>query len=166
MAEEKIEIEPVLETVLLYCIDEGKKRLEEEGAFTPFSAIAQGKELVMEEHPADDASESFAAARQKVTSAQDVDAYAVCYDGFVEAEKMIGEGTVSRDCIIAEGGALGSEYGHAIGLIYRVRDDGSVHFNNEPVYVGGALNYLSAGSEASLGVETFTGAKNLDEYEG
>ena len=158
MAEEKIEIEPVLETVLLHCLDEAKTMIEQEGAVTPFTALAIGKELVMERHPADSASDAFAAARKRVAQASDVEAYCFCYDGFVEVEKTIGTGTVTRDCIIAEGGAPGAEYGHAIGLIYRAKDDGTIRFNTEPMYVSQALNYLSSPDDDEFGIETFTGA--------
>lgn len=162
--QETIEIDPTLEAILRTCIDEAKKRLESEGQVVPFSALAVGKELQMQQHSADDPSDSFAAARKRVAAAsKSVKAYAVCYDGFIEVDNKLGE-VVQRDCIIAEGGLSGEEYGHAIGLVYRVDDDGNITFNKNPLYVSKSLNYMASSTlESSLGIETFTGAAEPDQ---
>ena len=49
---------------------------------------------------------------------------------------------MTRDCIIAEGGTPGAEYGHAIGLPYRIDKEGNLKFHEEPIYVSRALNYM------------------------
>lgn len=161
MAEEKITIEPVLETALRCCIDDAKSRIERGEPVVPFSALAVGGELLMQEHSADDAATSFSLARKRVASASDVQAYVVCYDGFIEAESAISGKLTQRDCIIAEGGVPGAEYGHTIGLTYRTTDEGEVRFSKEPIYISKALNYLAT-SDDEFEVEVFTGAAEPD----
>ena len=167
--EERVEIDPTLESVLRYCLDDAKKRMEEGEAVVPFSALAVDKTLFMETHEADTPAESFAAARKTVAGARGAQAYGFCYDGFVEAEGLDGQ-LVQRDCIIAEGGTPGADYGHAIGLMYKTDSDGNVKFNKEPIYVSKALNYMASLTEdgkEELGfeVETFTGAKEAADPE-
>lgn len=142
MAEEKIEIDPVLESVLLYCIKDARERMEKGEAITPFSALAVGETLFMEEHPGEEAAESFSSVRHTVAGARGAKAYGFCYDGYIDVENAL-EQNVRRDCIIAEGGTPGAEYGHAIGLIYRIEEDGTVKFHENPIYVSRALNYMS-----------------------
>ena len=141
VAEERITIEPVLESVLRYCLKDARERMEKGETITPFSALAVGETLFMEEHPGDEAAESFSAARRTVGAARGAQAYGFCYDGFVEAEGIDG-GLVQRDCLIAEGGTPGAEYGHAIGLMYHYDEEGNPKFNKEPIYVSRALNYM------------------------
>ena len=167
---EKIHIEPVLESVLRYCLDDAKKRMEEGEAIVPFSALAVGETLFMEEHPADDPSESFASARKTVAGARGAQAYGFCYDGFIEVDTAL-ETNTKRDCLIAEGGTPGADYGHAIGLPYRIDSEGNLKFHEEPIYVSKALNYMvnltsedAEGAEDGLNIETFTGAaESADE---
>ena len=163
MAEEKIEIEPVLESVLLYCLKDARERMEKGEAITPFSALAVGETLFMEEHPGNEPSESFSAARRTVSAARGAKAYGFCYDGFVEAEGIDG-GLEQRDCIIVEGGTPGAEYGHAIGQIYHVDEEGNVKFNKEPIYVSRALNYMvGLTDEEDFEIEEFTEAEEPAE---
>ena len=141
VAEERIEIEPVLESVLRYCLKDARERMEKGEQVAPFSALAVGDTLFMEEHAADTAAESFAAARRTVSNARGAKAYGFCYDGYIEVDTALESG-VTRDCIIAEGGTPGAEYGHAIGLPYRIDKDGNLKFHEEPIYVSRALNYM------------------------
>lgn len=164
---EKIQMEPVLESVLRYCLDDAKKRMEEGESIVPFSALAVGETLFMEEHAADDPSESFASARKTVAGARGAQAYGFCYDGFIEVDTAL-ETNVRRDCLIAEGGTPGADYGHAIGLPYKTDKDGNLKFNDEPIYVSKALNYMVGLTEDGEGevdfqLETFTGAKEADK---
>lgn len=166
MAEERIEIDPTLESVLRYCLDDAKKRMEAGEEIVPFSALAVDKTLFMEEHPGDDPSASFASARKTVAGARGAQAYGFCYDGFVEAEGIGGDGIVQRDCLIAEGGTPGADYGHAIGLMYRTDDEGNLKFNDEPIYVSKALNYMvnlggDGDEDDGFEVEVFTGASGV-----
>ena len=165
---EKIQIEPVLESVLRYCLDDAKKRMEAGEQIVPFSALAVGETLFMEEHDADEPSEAFASARKTVAGARGAQAYGFCYDGYITVDTALEQG-VQRDCIIAEGGTPGADYGHAIGLPYKVEADGTLKFNEEPIYVSKALNYMVAltedGGEEDFQVETFTGAKEPEADE-
>lgn len=137
MAEERIHIPEVLESVLRYCLKDASERMEAGEQVLPFSALAVKDSLFMEEHPGNDVSESFHSARKTVQGAKGADAYGFCYDGYVEVEKG-----KKRDCLIAEGGVPGAEYGHAIGLLYDVDAEGKPHFHEDPFYVSKSLNYM------------------------
>ena len=138
MAKERIVIPQVLEGVLRYCLKDASERMEKGEQIVPFSALAVGETLFMEEHPADDPAESFSAAKRTVENARGALAYGFCYDGYIE----VGARAVKRDCLIAEGGCPGEPYGHAIGLTYKVDSQGKVEFDEEPIYVGNSLNYM------------------------
>lgn len=160
MAETKIEMDPILESVLRYCLKDAQERMEKGEVVVPFSALAVDDKLFMEEHAADTPAESFAAARKTVAGARGAQAYGFCYDGFIEAEDLEGRQEM-RDCLIAEGGTPGADYGHAIGLMYKVDSEGNVKFNKEPIYVSKALNYmvnLATDGDDELQLEVFTGA--------
>ena len=157
VAEEKIQMEPVLESVLRYCLKDARERMEKGETIVPFSALAVGETLFMEEHAADTPAESFASARHTVAGARGAQAYGFCYDGYVQVDTAF-ENDVRRDCIIAEGGTPGADYGHAIGLLYRIDPEGNIKFEDEPIYVGKSLNYMvSLGDEDDgLELEEFT----------
>lgn len=134
--EERIEIPFILENVLRYCIKDAKERMENGEAIEPFSALAAGDTLFMEEHAFDTPEECFADARHTVENARGASAYGLCYDGFVDTPQG------KLDAIIAQGGVPGDEYGHAIGLLYRTDDQGHLIFEEEPIYVANCLNYM------------------------
>ena len=159
-AEERIEIPLVLENVLRYCLKDASERMEKGEAITPFSALAVGETLFMEEHPGEDAQESFDGAKRTVANARGASAYGFCYDGYIE----VGADHEMKDCLIAEGGCPGEPYGHAIGLLYTVRGDGTADFAEEPIYVGSAMNYMIS-MESILGdeEEAADGAVSADE---
>ena len=136
--EERIEIPLVLENVLRYCLKDAQERMEKGEQVIPFSALAVGETLFMEEHPGNDVQECFDAAKKTVAGARGAAAYGFCYDGYIE----VGEKHTMRDCLIAEGGCPGEPYGHAIGVTYTVKADGTVEFADEPIYVGNAMNYM------------------------
>lgn len=136
--QERIEIPLVLENVLRYCLKDASERMEKGEAVVPFSALAVGETLFMEEHPGDDVQECFASAKRTVADARGAAAYGFCYDGYIE----VGADHSKRDCLIAEGSMAEEPYGHAIGLLYTVGDDGKATFVDEPIYVGNAMNYM------------------------
>ena len=136
--EERIEMPLVLENVLRYCLKDAQERMEKGEEIVPFSALAVGETLFMEEHPGDDARECFDAARHTVENARGAAAYGFCYDGFIN----VGAEMEAKDCLIAEGGCPGEPYGHAIGVPYRIKADGSFDFAEEPIYVSKARNYM------------------------
>ena len=67
--EEEIEIPLVLEKVLSYCLKDAKERMEKGEVVLPFSALAVGETLFMEQHDADTVDECFAAVRKLVEGA-------------------------------------------------------------------------------------------------
>ena len=136
--EEPIEIPVVLENVLRYCLKDASERMLKGEQIVPFSALAVGQTLFMEEHPGEEPADSFHSARKTVENARGALAYGFCYDGFVE----MGENAVKKDCLIAEGGCPGDPYGHAIGLLYTVDGEGNCKFEEEPIYVGNSMNYM------------------------
>ena len=155
-------MDPILESVLRYCLKDAKERMEKGEVVVPFSALAVGETLFMEEHAADDPSESFASARKTVAGARGAQAYGFCYDGYIQVDTAL-ETNVQRDCLIAEGGTPGADYGHAIGLPYRVDKEGNLKFEAEPIYVSKALNYMvyltpEGEEEDDLQIEEFTHA--------
>lgn len=135
--QEEIEIPLVLEKVLSYCLKDAKERMEKGETVLPFSALAVGETLFMEQHDADTVDECFASVRKLVEGATGAQAYGFCYDGYIESEDF-----KKYDCVIAQGGVPGDEYGHAIGWRYRLEDDGKAVFRGEPIYVGNCLNYM------------------------
>ena len=162
-------MEPVLESVLRYCLDDAKKRMEAGEEIAPFTALAVGDTLFMEEHAAEDPSESFALARKTVAGARGAKAYGFCYDGYIQVDTAL-ETNVQRDCLIAEGGTPGADYGHAIGLPYRTDKDGNLKFESEPIYVSKSLNYMAyltedGDDELDLGIEDFTKASEASDEE-
>lgn len=136
--EQRIEIPLVLENVLRYCLKDARERMEKGEEIVPFSALAVKETLFMEEHPGDDAQESFDSAKRTVENARGAAAYGFCYDGFIE----VGPKAETQDCLIAEGGCPGEPYGHAIGLPYKVKSDETFEFAEEPIYVGNSRNYM------------------------
>lgn len=135
--EERIIIPDVLESVLRYCLKDASERMQKGEQVLPFSALAVKDTLFFEEHPGDTVADCFHSARKTVQGATGADAYGFCYDGFIELE-----GNKKADCLIAEGGVPGAEYGHAIGLPYTYDAEGKPVFQEEPVYVSKALNYM------------------------
>ena len=136
--EERIEIPLVLENVLRYCLKDASERMEKGEQVVPFTALAVGETLFMEEHDGDDAAACFHSARKTVEGARGALAYGFCYDGYIE----VGPTSEKHDCLIAEGGCPGEPYGHAIGLTYSLDNEGKAVFADEPIYVGNSLNYM------------------------
>lgn len=132
------EIDETLESVLLYALGEAKKKLEEGEDVVPFTALAVKETLFMETHPAETPDESFNAARHTVQGARGADAYAFCYDGYVDTDA----GT--KDALIAEGGIPGLPVGYAIGYLYEAPEEGEgdIEIEAEPVYIGPAPNFM------------------------
>ena len=142
--EERIIIPDVLESVLRYCLKDARERMEKGELVLPFSALAVKDTLFFEEHPGNDVSECFDSARKTVQNAKGADAYGFCYDGYIDLE-----GGKRGDCLIAEGGVPGAEYGHAIGLPYHLDENEKPVFVEEPIYVSKALNYMLHAVEES-----------------
>ena len=134
--EEVPEIPELVERVLLFALNEGKEKMEGGEDVVPFSVLVVKENLFIETHPGDTADECFNAAKHTVEGARGAEAYAFCYDGYVETD----EG--DEDVLIAEGGLPGEEDGFAVGYLYHMHEDGIVHFDSEPVYIGEAPNFM------------------------
>lgn len=132
------DIPEVLEKVLLFSLNEAKEKLSQSQEVTPFTCLVVKDNLFIENHPASTVDECFNAARHTVEHAQGSQAYALCYDGYVE----IDDG--NKDALIAEGGIPGADNGFAVGYLYEADGEGNVTFEAEPAYIGPAPNFMIA----------------------
>jgi hypothetical protein len=126
----------VLSSILQYVVLEGQKKLDEEGDFVPFTAIAVGESLFLESVDGGSPDEMYAAAKHTVEHVRGADAYAFCYDGYLDTD--LGH----RDAIVAEGGVPGAVQGEAVGLLYDVKEDGTREYHKPIVYIGKAPNFM------------------------
>lgn len=132
------EIPEVLEKVLLYSLSEAKEKLSQAQEVVPFTSLVVKENLFIENHPGKSVEDCFNAARHTVQHAQGAQAYALCYDGYVEVD----DGTT--DALIAEGGVPGADTGFAVGFLYSTDENGAVRFEDEPAYIGPAPNFMIA----------------------
>lgn len=151
------EIPEILEKVLLFSLDEAKEKMQQGAEVIPFTALVVKENLFLENHPGDSAEECFAQARHTVEGARGAEAYALCYDGYVEVDDGV------KDALIAEGGIPGEDDGMAVGYLYEVAEDGSVKFEDEPAYIGEAPNYMADLKEAAQYEEDEIDEKYLEE---
>ena len=153
------EIPETLEKVLLFTLDEAKGKMESGEDVVPFTALVVKENLFMESHPGESADECFNFARHTVEHARGAEAYALCYDGYIEVDD--GE----KDALIAEGGVPGGDHGYAVGYLYEVGEDGAVTFEAEPAYIGEAPNFMIALQKADSYSDDEIDAKYLDGEE-
>lgn len=132
------EIPERLQAVLIASLKEARERLEKGESVVPFTALAVKENLFLESHPADDTQQCFNLARHTVQNVRGADAYALCYDGYVETD----DGT--KDALIAEGGIAGEPEGYAIGYLYEeAKEEGAFpKVTSQPVYIGPAPNFM------------------------
>ena len=130
------EIPEILEKVLLFSLDEAKEKMSKGSDIVPFTALVVKESLFLENHPGETAEECFNLARHTVEHARGADAYALCYDGYVEVDDGM------KDALIAEGGIPGEDEGYAVGYLYEVDDEGTVKFEEEPAYIGESPNFM------------------------
>ncbi|OUO92377.1 hypothetical protein B5F40_00260 [Gordonibacter sp. An230] len=150
------EIPETLEKVLLFSLDEAKEKMQAGENVVPFTALVVKENLFIENHPGESSDECFNFARHTVEHARGAEAYALCYDGYVEVDD--GE----KDALIAEGGVPGGDHGYAAGYLYEVGEDGSVTFETEPVYIGEAPNFMIALQNAESYTDEDIDEKYLD----
>lgn len=134
------ELDKTLEEVLIAALNEAKRVfLENNGELVPFTALASEGMLEIAPHGVGEVDDCFAAAERYVAASEGKDAYAFCYDGFVDTDDG------QCDILIAEGGLPGEQEGHAIGLIYSLPEEegGEIEIDDEAVYVGPAPNFLA-----------------------
>lgn len=145
-SEEVPEIPEVLEKVLLFALDEAKNKMSQGADVIPFTTLVVKDNLFIESHPGDSAEECFNFAKHTVHGARGAEAYALCYDGYIETDDGV------MDALIAEGGIPGDEVGYAVGYLYTMEEGEKPVFEEEPAYVGAAPNFmenLKAASEYS-----------------
>ncbi len=131
------DIPEYLERVMLEALEEGKKYILGKQLLVPFTLLAIKDSLFLETHPGDSAEDCFALAKHTVEGARGADAYAFCYDGYVDTDDGM------KDCIIAEGSTPGASDGYAIGYLYEVEEDsGIVVVEADPAYIGEAPNFM------------------------
>jgi len=135
-------IPEALERLMLFVLEEAKEKMVQGEDLVPFSALVVKDNLFIETHPGDTVEECFADARRTVEGARGAQAYAFCYDGFVDTDAGV------VDVVIAEGGIPGEPIGMAIGYLYTIEDK-EIIFEEEPAYVGEAENFMAGLKEFS-----------------
>lgn len=150
------EIPEVLERIMLFALDEAKEKIHQGADVIPFTALVVKENLFIETHPGNTAEECFADAKHTVEGARGAEAYAFCYDGYIETDAGI------KDALIAEGGIPGEPEGMAIGYLYSVVD-GKPLFESEPAYIGEAPNFMSELKEADDYAEEEIDEKYADD---
>ncbi|MCL1797206.1 MAG: hypothetical protein FWG24_02645 [Eggerthellaceae bacterium] len=155
-ATEVPEIPETLEKVLVFALEEAKEKMLQGADLIPFTALVVKENLFLETHPGDSAEECFEGAKRTVEGARGADAYAFCYDGFVDTDA----GTV--DAVIAEGGIPGQDKGAAIGYLYSLEGE-KLNFESDPAYIGEAPNFMEGLKDAESYTENDIEEKYLDD---
>lgn len=150
------EIPEMLERVLLFALDEGKQRMLAGEDVVPFTSLVVKDNVFIETHPGNDPEECFNYARHTVQGARGADAYAFCYDGYVETDA----GT--KDALIAEGGIPGTAEGFAVSYLYEPKEGAAPVFESEPAYVGSAPNFMALLKESTEYSDADIDSKYLD----
>ncbi|MEA5021006.1 MAG: hypothetical protein VB027_11675 [Gordonibacter sp.] len=151
------EIPETLEKVLLFVLEEAKEKLTQGSDVVPFTALVVKENLFIENHPGESAEECFGFARHTVEHARGAEAYALCYDGYIEVDDD------TKDALIAEGGIPGEDEGVAIGFLYTMDENGQPTFEAEPAYIGEAPNFMENLKEAAEYGDDEIEEKYLDE---
>lgn len=130
------EMPQVLSSLLAYVVEEGQKKMDEAGGFIPFTAIAVGESLFLETVEGETPDEMYAFAKHTVENVRGADAYALCYDGYLDTDQG------KRDAIIGEGGVPGAIQGEAVGLVYDIDAEGKRTYRRPIAYIGKAPNFM------------------------
>lgn len=129
------EIPEILEKVMLFALDEAREKMTQGNEIVPFTTLVIKENLFIESHPGETAEDCFNEARRTVEGARGAQAYAFCYDGYIDTDAGV------QDAIIAEGGLPGEDEGMAIGLLYKTIGETIVP-EEEPAYIGSAPNFM------------------------
>ena len=149
------EIPALLQSLMSYVLDEGKAKTESGEGVVPFTALAVKDTLFMEDASAETPEGCYALAQHTVEGARGADAYAFCYDGYIDLDDR------QVDAVIAEGGLPGEETGYAAGFVYTTDKYGKVSFEKQPTYIGLAPNFM-AGLKAA---EEYSEDEINDKYQ-
>lgn len=155
------EIPEILEKVLLFSLEEAKEKMLQGAEIVPFTALVVKENLFIENHPGESADECFGYARHTVENARGAQAYALCYDGYIEVDDE------TKDALIAEGGIPGDSEGMAVGYLYTLSENDEPVFESEPAYIGEAPNFMAELKDAENYSEEEIEEKYLaeDEFE-
>ncbi len=154
------EIPEILEKVLLFALDEAKQKMKQGADVIPFTALVVKDNLFIESHPGDNPEECFNYAKHTVKGARGAEAYALCYDGFIDTDDGM------MDALIAEGGVPGEDVGYAICFLYDMDEtSGEAEFEDEPAYVGEAPNFMCDLKDAAEYSDEEIDERYLDEDE-
>lgn len=130
------EINHTLAKVLQYVALDAKETMIAEKSLVPFTAVVVKENMFLEEMSSTETDHVYAEAQHTVQNVKGAEAYALCYDGYVETDAG------KHDAIIAEGGVPGEETGYAVALVYEL-NDGEYSFMNQVSYIGKAPNFMS-----------------------
>lgn len=130
------EIPEILEKVLLFSLEEAKEKMTNGADVVPFTSLVVKENLFIESHPGESVEECFAFAKHTVENARGADAYAFCYDGYIDTDDGV------KDALIAEGGVPGEDRGYAVGYLYTLADEKPT-FEEEVAYIGESPNFMS-----------------------
>ena len=133
------EVPEILEKVLLFSLEEAKEKMLQGEDVIPYTALVVKDNLFIENHPGETAEECFNFARHTVQNARGADAYALCYDGYVEIDD------------------------YAVGFLYEADEDGALVFEEEPAYIGEAPNFMVALKSADAYDDDEIDEKYLDD---
>lgn len=151
------EMPDILERVLLYALNEGRQKMEAGEEVVPFTTLVVKDSVFLETHPGESAAECFDLAQHTVEGARGANAYAFCYDGYIETDDGV------RDALISEGGVPGGETGYAVGFLYTEKEGGAYEFDDSPSYIGEAPNFMANLKDATEYVEAEIDSKYLDD---
>ncbi len=136
--EEYLDLDETMEHVLSYCLDEAQNKKIELGSFDPFTVIVEGENMHIETYPDEDPEIARANAEAQIRTASSFAThYALCYDGYVEAEEEETGKEADLDGIIVECAQRDMDEAMAIVLIYD-EDGDRIEFSEEAGYAGPA----------------------------
>lgn len=155
------EMPEILERVLLYALNEGRQKMDSGEDVVPFTTLVVKDSVFLETHPGDNAKHCFDLAQHTIEGARGANAYAFCYDGFIETDDGV------RDALIAEGGVPGGDSGYAIGFLYSETGSdagqGAYVFDDSPSYIGESPNFMSKLKDSTEYTEADIDSKYLDD---
>ena len=133
-----LDLDETMEHVLSYCLDEAQNKKIELGSFDPFTVIVEGENMHIETYPDEDPEIARANAEAQIRTASSFAThYALCYDGFMEAEEVETGKEAILDCIIVECAQRDMDEAYAIVLNYE-EDGDTLTFGEEAAYAGPA----------------------------
>ncbi|MDR1713236.1 MAG: hypothetical protein LBR39_03675 [Coriobacteriales bacterium] len=165
--EETMELtdEKITDRVVFYAFDQAAEMLQEAGGFEPFTIILKGEDLFIEEHPGESVEECYDLARKEVFKMQLIaEAYAFCYDGFVELEDG------PSDAIIVERASKGDAQAEVLVVLYHQHGD-HYHFDEtfysmgetEPLFIAEVGEKPEADADAAADAEATAAADSASD---